>query len=319
MAQRATMSVNKYEPLHKPLPPQKPLTLQHKPLLHNSPVVLPRAGARLKVASTIHTPGQWVWSSLRSSLPKISTPLIHRWSTVARGGSCTQVASASTSRIGSICVPSRGTRTTHAPSVASGGGKSGRRGPGGGGTRRVVAHRPPLRPDPICPDPAFCGSLPSPLNSAVLDTLHCLFPAHLCHRPPPKWASAFTTQQPLCVSFCGTQEHCLCQSNSRCQIWKPHVSPRNASLAPLPLLFTVAVQFTSHPPIPEPLALMMFYLQCSCTPGPRAPSRCVFLVCPDACPCLPYPYRRAAVATPPPPHVSNEHFRSDRFFGGGPI
>ena len=41
------------------------------------------------------------------------------------------------------------------------------------------------------------------------------------------------------------------------------------------------------------------------------PLRCVFLVCPDACPCLPYPYHHAAVASPPPPHVSNEHFRPD--------
>ena len=39
--------------------------------------------------------------------------------------------------------------------------------------------------------------------------------------------SAFTTQQPLHVSFCGTQEHCLCQSNSRCCFFVKFGNPWN--------------------------------------------------------------------------------------------
>ena len=56
---------------------------------------------------------------------------------------------------------------------------------------------------------------------------------------------------------------------------RPQVKPRFPPESPVwphcPSCSQLQFNFSSHPPIPEPLALMMFYLQCSCTPGPRAP------------------------------------------------
>ena len=61
--------------------------------------------------------------------------------------------------------------------------------------------------------------------------------------------------------------------------------PRNPSLAPLPLLSTVCSIFLpTHPP-PNQHPLNRVYLQCTRTPGPRAPAR-QMVVRTMMCPCL---------------------------------
>ena len=61
--------------------------------------------------------------------------------------------------------------------------------------------------------------------------------------------------------------------------------PRNPSLAPLPLLSTVCSIFLpTHPP-PNQHPLNRVYLQCTRTPGPRAPAR-QMVVRIILCPCL---------------------------------
>ena len=67
---------------------------------------------------------------------------------------------------------------------------------------------------------------------------------------------------------------CPCHEGREDQENQPNPGfPRNPSLAPLPLLSTVCSIFLpTHPP-PNQHPLNRVYLQCTRTPGPRAPAR----------------------------------------------